>query len=161
MDERMREWAVLSHCALRFDGYRYAAAHRFTFAAAIDDFYNTGAWHITPIEQLATFALMLHSFRWGGDGGAADGQYWRAFRDLFLTVHAYAIPDDYRTAWTKVWERDYLPHLDEHVALVQRIHDSTHYNDTSGRGGYALVESPDDIEITLVETDERNAKGDV
>lgn len=120
---------ILIACALRLDGYKYQDEHNFDHQAAMDHFFQSGEWNISPLEQLTVFFLLQrYLYKWGGEYLTKNSQEWRAFRSLFLATHAHDIPAEYRyPEYYASWEREYLPHLAAYVAQIQSIHDSTKY----------------------------------
>ena len=122
---------TLVACALRFDGYRYLDDHPFDHSQALDDFYRTGEWRLSQLEQLAVF-FMLQRFlyKWGGEMLARTSAVWRAFRSLFLLVYKYEIPERFRHHdYFDAWVQDYVPTLVERAALIRRIHEDSNYSD--------------------------------
>lgn len=124
---------ILSACALRFDGWQYIEMTDFDHQRALESFFQTGQWPSVALEQLAMFfTLQRGLFKWGLEYEPKHGRYWRAFRSLFLLVHSYEIPEEYRLAgYYEEWESEYRPRLAECVALVERIHATTPYHDNA------------------------------
>lgn len=130
------ERQILNTCALRFDGWRYKGDHQFDQRQAITHFFNTGTWQLSEHEQLAVFFLLQRGLcKWDLVYEPEHGRFWRAFRSLFLLVYDYEIPPEYALSeYVEQWQRDFVPHLDECVALVRQIHETIAYDD------YALPE---------------------
>ena len=132
-DPFLDEDEILMTCALRFDGYKYKQLTDFDQKGALEDFFATGEWTISPLEQLATFFLLQRGlFKWGLEWEPKDGKYWRAFRSLFLLVHHYEVPEALRDTVNDSyyrWEYKYKPRLLECVEFIRGIHKNTRYED--------------------------------
>jgi hypothetical protein len=127
-----KEEHILTHCALRFDGYAYREATGFHENEALEDFLSTGQWNITTEEQLTAFFLLQRFLmKWGGEYLSERGKEWRAFRSLFLLTCEYEIPPKYRfNGEYEVWEKKYRPRHAECVQTIRHIHETTDYDDS-------------------------------
>ena len=122
---------VLICCALRFDGWKFIKDTGFAYEVALERFWATGQWELTPEEQLALFFMLQRGlYKWGLEREPRRGKYWRAFRSLFLEVYGYAIPDPYQhPQYLAEWAQRFEPTLPEWVNLVQHLHETTIYDD--------------------------------
>ena len=135
MDRCYIEDDILTSCALRFDGWKFKETTGFDHEQALDHFWRTGEWNISPDEQLATFFMLQQGLcQRGLEQQPRHSKRWRALRSLFLRVHSYAIPEGYRAPeeakeWVEKWEQGYRRWLEMCVTFITRIHESTPYED--------------------------------
>ncbi len=54
MNRPFDEHDILTHCALRFDGYAYLEQSGFDHQQALEDFFQTGEWNLSPLEAMTT-----------------------------------------------------------------------------------------------------------
>jgi hypothetical protein len=115
---------VLTACALRFDGHAYSTATGFDRNAAIEVYFETGAWPEALADRLALFYLLQRALcKWELFGEPHDGRYWRAFRTLFFEVCEADVPEAYRVAhYADHWDSHYAPRLSECLEAVWRAH---------------------------------------
>ncbi|MBE9112608.1 hypothetical protein IQ273_24765 [Nodosilinea sp. LEGE 07298] len=127
----LNEEAILTCCALRFDGFKYAEEHGFKPDELVQQYLQTGQWHGTELELLAAFFHLQRAlFKWSLVYETWESPYWRAFRELFLQLYAAEIPAQYQmTEYFDEWIRDFQPRLDQCVAVVREKHETTTYAD--------------------------------
>lgn len=129
----LEEDDILITCALRFDGYKYREMASFDEEGPLQRFFETGRWHLSPLEQMTTFFILQRGiYKWGLEYEPRDGQYWKAFRSLFLLSYGHRIPHAIRSTDPDLyarWKYRFVPRLTECVAVVRGIHDSTTYRD--------------------------------
>jgi hypothetical protein len=125
----LNEDAILTCCALRFDGYKYAEEQGFQSDALVDQYLQTSKWHGTELELLATFFHLQRAlFKWGLVYETSESPYWRAFRELFLQLYSAEIPEQYQmTEYYGEWIEDFQPRLAQCVAVVRETHETTTY----------------------------------
>lgn len=131
MPSKLNEENILICCALRFDGYQYNNDHDVNVEALIHEFFKTGQWQGTDAECLSAFFHLQRSlFKWGLVYEPSHGRYWRAFRELFLRLYDVEIPIQYQlSSEYSRWMLNFQPRLDECVAIVRQVHESTAYDD--------------------------------
>lgn len=132
-DRPLSEHDILVCCALRFDGYKYQEEHpAFVPDQPIDDFLSTGQWVASEEELLAGFFFLQRALcKWSLVYEPMDGQYWQAFRSLFLQVNGLEIPEHYRKPeYCQQWDEQYRPQLEACVMLIQAT-----YRDIAMRRG--------------------------
>lgn len=129
----LEEDEILIACALRFDGYKYREMAGFDEGRSVRQFFKTGRWDLTPLEQMTTFFLLQRGlYKWGLEYEPRDGLYWKAFRSLFLVSNGHRIPHAFRPSDPDLyarWKYRFVPRLAECVSLVRRIHEATTYRD--------------------------------
>jgi hypothetical protein len=127
----LNEEKILSCCALRFDGYTYAAEHDFKPDEFISAFLQTGQWQGNEAQCLSAFFYLQRAlFKWSLVYEPEHSPYWRAFRELFLRLYNAEIPRQYRMAdYYDEWTLEFQPYLDECVAIVRQAHENTAYDD--------------------------------
>lgn len=120
---------ILACAALRFDGYAYMDRTAFDSQAALKAYVDEGVLPPSPLDQLCLCFLLQRSLmKWSNGKTARNGKYWKAFRELFLQTYAFCIPPEYRyEECMQRWKSEFLPKLNECVALVQVIHSTTNY----------------------------------
>ena len=127
----LEEDEILIACALRFDGYKYREMAGFNEERPLRQFFETGRWDLTPLEQMTTFFILQRGlYKWGLESEPRGGQYWKAFRSLFLLSYGHRIPHAFRPIDPDLyprWKYRFVPRLAERVSLVRSIHDSTAY----------------------------------
>ncbi len=127
----LEEDDILITCALRFDGYKYREMAGFDEEKPLQQFFETGRWHLSPLEQMTTFFILQRGlYKWGLEHEPRDGRYWKAFRTLFLLSYGHRIPHAFRPTDPDLyarWKYRFVPRLAECVSLVRSIHDSTAY----------------------------------
>lgn len=125
------EKSILACAALRFDGYAYMDKTGYDSQAALQAFIDEGRLPNSPVDQLCLFfslqrALMKKTNKNGKNERAS--KQWKAFRELFLQTYGYSIPPEYHyQEYVQRWKSEYLPKINECVALVQIIHSTTAY----------------------------------
>lgn len=129
-----REVDILACCALRFDAYRYTKVSGFDAVAAGEAALEGAALPPDSLQRLAVF-FMLQRFlcKWGGEQLPRNGPHWRLFREIFLVVADCRVPVEFRPqddGCRLRWRYRYRPRIDETVAFIRHIHESTHYRDT-------------------------------
>lgn len=123
------EWLI--PCALRFDGYRYAAAHGhsdqpFDFAEAFVRKPDMDA----GVEFLMAAMFMLQRRLMKEGVQSKTCQAWRIFRSLFLRLCREPVPGEYRHDPTAdEWETMFLPRLAEGIQIVSAMDAATEYED--------------------------------
>jgi hypothetical protein len=123
------EWLI--SCALRFDGYRYAAALELSDQPF--DFAN--AFVRKPDMDTDTMFLMTAMFmlqrRLMKEGVTSKTcQAWRIFRSLFLRLCREPVRYEYRHDPTaEEWEKNLLPRLAEGIQIVSAMDAATEYED--------------------------------
>jgi hypothetical protein len=86
----LEEDEILICCALRFDGYKYREMAGFDEEPPLREFFRTGRWSLTPLEQMTTFFMLQRGlYKWGLEYEPRNGRYWKAFRSLFLLSHGH------------------------------------------------------------------------
>lgn len=124
---------ILITCALRFDGWKYKELTDFDQVKALDDFFATGEWNISPLEHLTTFFLLQRGlFKWDLEYEPRNGKFWRAFRSLFFLVYDYEVPEAFKFTGTDSydrWEYKYKPRLQQCVDFIRSLHENTQYED--------------------------------
>jgi len=126
-----QEYAILTACALRIDGYRYADAHGLVLSDYTGHLHKVGMSQLTNDEILvAFFAYQRHLCKWGGVLLPKNHEDWRQFRELFFRAVQCKVPEAFifhPDGTYEEWQRDYLPRLEACVQLVKEIHESTSY----------------------------------
>ena len=124
---------ILTACALRFDGNKYVESTGFDHKAALDRFFVTGQFPQRREEQWTLFfMLQRYLMKWGGEYESKRGRHWWAFREFYLKVHEHPVPSQYRNAdYDTTWRRRYHLHSAECTGLIQRIHNTTAYDDSA------------------------------
>lgn len=130
-DRSLDEKAILTCCALRFDGYEYAQDHGFKPDEVVEQFLQTGEWDESEPKLLTAFFYLQRAlFKWSLVYEPENGHYWQAFRELFLRLYAAEIPEQYQMGeYYRGWMEHFYPQLTECVAVVRQIHESTAYGD--------------------------------
>lgn len=131
---RLNEADILTNCALRFDGYKYAEQTGFDHQPLLSTFFKTGEWCGSDAELLATFFILQRRLcKWDLAYMPTHAKHWRAFRELFLRVCALEVPAEYRSqdllGFNMRWSRDYASQLDRCIAYIRHIHATTAYED--------------------------------
>jgi hypothetical protein len=128
-EQPLDENAILTCCALRFDGYQYAQDHGFKPDEIVEQFLQTGEWDGSEPKLLAAFFFLQRAlFKWSLVYEPENGHYWRAFRELFLRLYAAEIPEQYRMAdYYEEWMERFYPQLAECVEAVRQCHENTIY----------------------------------
>lgn len=127
------ERGILTRCALRFDGWKYAEQTGFDHRAAFDAFFATGKWSLTDQEKLACFFLLQRGLcKWDLVYEPLHGKFWRAYRTLFFEVCEMEPQEPFRDVrYVEEWDRDYKPALEKCIEIVRRVHESTEYDDNA------------------------------
>lgn len=130
-DSQLDEKELLSTCALRFDGWKYKEKSGFDQVAALNSFFATGNWNLTPLEQMTVFFLLQRGLsKWDLVYEAENGKFWRAYRSLFLLVASYEVPQEYcLEGYIEQWKQKYQPRIDECLRYIEQIHKSIKYDD--------------------------------
>ena len=122
---------ILIACALRFDGYKYRETAGFDEEPPLREFFRTGRWSLTPLEQMTTFFMLQRGlYKWGLEYEPRNGRYWKAFRSLFLLSHGHRVPRAFRPSDPDLyarWKYRFVPRLADCVSVVRKIHESTDY----------------------------------
>lgn len=126
--EQFDENALLASCALRFDGPAYLRDHpQFKHQKALEQFFVTGQWPKPVEERMAIFFLLQLC-----SAEAKNSKYWRAYRELFLSLNRTEVPPRYlREEYWLNWRQKYNQVLNYAIAYVQDIHDRTVYEKTA------------------------------
>jgi hypothetical protein len=122
------ESRILTCAALRFDGYGYMDRSGFTCQPALEHYLQTDELPASPLDQLCLcFQLQRRLMKWDS-AQPKSSRAWQAFRQLFLVTNTYSVPPEYQDPeyWNR-WRSEFLPKLDECIALVQVIHQNTAY----------------------------------
>ncbi|MCL6431438.1 MAG: hypothetical protein K6V36_11370 [Anaerolineae bacterium] len=130
--DTLDEHEILRLCALRFDGWKYMRDTGFDWHEALQRYFTAGTYPSKREEQLCLFFMLQRApYKWWDWGSVPlHRPHWRLFRSLFLLVHDYDVPQEYRQDdWSEAWERRIRPRLRECVDLARRIHDATQYDD--------------------------------
>ena len=126
-----QEHNILTTCALRVDGYRYAEAHGVEISYYVDRLLEVGIENLTDEEKLvAFFAYQRHLCKWGGVLLRKNHEDRKQFRELFFRAVHCKVPEEFifhPNGTYEEWRRDFLPRLLECVQLVKKIHESTSY----------------------------------
>ena len=122
----LREEDVLTACALRFDGNRYLGNRTNEFN---DKYLVPCIIPEEPLDQMALmFLLQRWLLKWGGENEPKNGRYWFTFRDLFLRISRYPVPEEYQFEdFYFSWVSNYIPFLIEAENLVTDIHKNLNY----------------------------------
>ena len=126
VDRQLNEHDILVCCALRFNGYGYQSDHSSLVPhKAVSDFLNTGRWQASDLELLASFFFLQRSLcKWDLVREPINGEYWQAFRSLFLQINGAEIPETYQQQeYCQQWNREFLPYRDECVRLVRSVYE--------------------------------------
>lgn len=134
--EQFDENALLASCALRFDGPRYLRDHpHFKHQKALEQFFASGEWPKPVEERMAIFFLLQLC-----SAEAKNSKYWRAYRELFLTLNRTEVPARYlREEYWLQWRQKYNQVLNYAVAFIREIHEQTEYDLTPAK---QAVEEP-------------------
>jgi ADP-ribose pyrophosphatase YjhB (NUDIX family) len=121
---------ILNCAALRFDGYRYNDATQFDSQAVLEHYLETGQLPPSPLDQLSIFFSLQRYLKWKNRKETRRSKYWQAFRSLFIQTCGYCIPPEYHYGdFYQRWGSEFLPKLNECIALIQVIHAHTLYED--------------------------------
>ena len=123
--------SFIDTCALRFDGYRYAAdrgdrmgPELVGFPGLVDRVEKTLEFYENPLDNLAVFfALQRFLGKWGGETLPNDAIERIVFKMLFLHLYREEIPERYRFLsqnWYRKWEMDLRPVREDLAARVRR-----------------------------------------
>ena len=126
------EHDILTACALRFDGYKYAEENGAVLSYYCQRLDEIGIDGLTDLERMAAFfAHQRYLCKWGGEALAKEGPTWKSFRELFLRVVECEVPKPYRFAdnYYSRWREGYLPRIQECIAKVRDTHEATIYMD--------------------------------
>jgi hypothetical protein len=117
----MDEFTMHNTCALRFDGYAWAAAKHRSVNRLMNAYWLpesfAALFRARPETQWAVWFMQQRSYRWNeSEPHAAGLSLWR---QLFLRL-ARLEPDPRFTDeyWNQDWNAKYRPHLDELEVLV-------------------------------------------
>lgn len=129
-----REAKIITTCALRFDGYRYADAHglvasEFDYSRFIDGFlvepdYDLPRGHLHCALFLFQRGLIKEGLlRW-------DSPEAKVIRELFLALCRDDVPEQYRNEeYYGGWERRHRPKLGRYLEFVRHRHEQTKYRE--------------------------------
>jgi hypothetical protein len=128
----MDEGEILTHWALRFDGYKFCEETQWAEddrIAVMDRLVQNLEIPADPLKQLTVFFMLQRLlFKWGGETLSMRSLEWRAFRTLFLLTAGQDIdlkwcsPERYSR-----WDRECRPLADQHIAHIAKSHAATHY----------------------------------
>lgn len=140
--DEQREAKIVTACALRFLGYRYAQAHgladpedEWDFTRFVDSFVAAPDFDLPRGHLHCALFLLQRAYikegwlRW-------DSQEAKVIRELFLSVCREDAPEEYRDAgYGEEWERRHRPRLSQHLAFVRRRHEQTEYREWNQESG--------------------------
>jgi hypothetical protein len=127
-----REAKIVTACALRFDGYRYADEHelagedrdytRFLRSFLAEPNFDLPRGHLHCALFLLQRAYLKEGWlKW-------DSREARVIRELFLALCREDIAEEYKNQeWWEEWERRHMPELWRHLEFVRRRHEQTKY----------------------------------
>jgi hypothetical protein len=120
-----REAGIITACALRFDGYRYADEHglagddhdysRFVRGFLAEPDFGLPRGHLHCALFLLQRAYIKEGWlRW-------DSHEAKVIRELLLELCRDEVPEVYKNAdWCERWERRYRPKLWRHLEFVRQ-----------------------------------------
>jgi hypothetical protein len=130
--DSLGERDLLTHGALRIDGYKYAEETGFDPKNTLDAYYETCSF--APQDRLHLLCCLFHLQRFlckcGGEQLESNSREWKAYRELFLLTSNVDVPEAYRQKRleTKIWDEIIKPNINLCVNYIQRIHVNTKYN---------------------------------
>jgi hypothetical protein len=141
-EDNEREAKLVTACALRFLGYRYAQANGLTNPEDEGDFtqfvelflaepnYDLPRGHLHCALFLLQRAYIKEGWlRW-------DSHEAKVIRELFLTLCREDPPEGYSNEeYRAEWGRRYKPRLWRHLDFVRRRHEQTKYRKWSAESG--------------------------
>jgi hypothetical protein len=131
-EDDQREARIVTACALRMDGYRYADEHgpagddrdysRFVRAFLAEPNFDLPRGHLHCALFLLQRTYIKEGWlRWDSDEA-------KVIRELFLELCRANVPEEYRNEdWCESWELHYRPSLWRHLQLVRRRYEQTKY----------------------------------
>jgi hypothetical protein len=127
-----REAEIVTACALRFDGYRYAQAHGLTdpedewdFTGFIRSFLNDPDLDLARGHLHCALFLLQRAYIKEGWLRWDSHEAW-VIRELFQALCRDDVPEEYRNEeYCGEWERNYRPNLSPHLEFVRQRHDQT------------------------------------
>lgn len=130
-NDPLSEDYILTHSALRINGYRYRDETDLDTDGILDVFYRTGSFGTaTPPDKLACFFLLQRFLcKWGGERLSKNSPEWKAYRQLFLDTARVEVPCEFRPRepCATRWEHRIHPRLDDCIAIVAAEHKKTEY----------------------------------
>lgn len=128
-----REAEIITACALRFDGYRYADEHGLVaddhdYSRFVDGFLAEPDLDLPRGHLHCALFLLQRAYikegwlRW-------DSHEARVIRELFLALCRDDVPEEYKNG---EWERRHWPRLSQHLEFVRRRHELTKYRESGG-----------------------------
>lgn len=117
----LKEHDILCACALRFDGYKYAATRGVDLCELTEAYVIRLKPHEWILDNLAVFfSLQRWLHKWGGEYEPETSRNNIAFRELFLELCQADIPEEFRheECW-KRWRQEFLPRQEECVEVVR------------------------------------------
>jgi len=132
-----REAKIVTACALRLDGYRYADEHglagddrdysRFLRAFLAEPDFDLPRGHLHCALFLLQRAYLKENWlRW-------DLHEAKVIRELFLALCRENPPEEYRDEEYYVeWERQHKPRLSQRLKFVRQRHEQTEYRKDGG-----------------------------
>lgn len=134
--EDQREAEVITACALRFNGYRYADEHGLVvndsdYSLFVERLLSNSDFDLPRGHLHCALFLLQRAYikegllRW-------DSREAKVMRELFLELCRDDVPEEYRNGeWCEEWERQYRPKLWRHLEFVRRRHERTKYQERS------------------------------
>ena len=131
--QRLDPDAIVTSCALRFDGHKYVEETGFDVEAGIDAYMETETWDRPDEEKLAIFYILQRCLcKWSLVYEPQHGRYWRLFREMFFDVVELEIPQAYNNnEWLSQWNERYASQRDKAIDCVRRHHQRTKYDDNA------------------------------
>jgi hypothetical protein len=133
------EARIVTACALRLDGYRYADEHglvtgdqdctRFVRGFLAEPYFDLPRGHLHCALFLLQKAYLKEDvLRW-------DSREARVIRELFLELRRDDVPEEYRNEdrWES-WKRRHRPRLEKLLEFMRQRHEQTRYRDSNMDG---------------------------
>lgn len=131
---REAESECLMVCALRFDGYGYMDATGYAPQPDQNAAIEEGRLPEQAEERMAQFfALQRALSKWGLESAMPWSKYYRAYRQLFLSVYDSEVPEPYRARdYYQRWSSRFASHREAYADLIRRIDAATEYSPLEG-----------------------------
>ncbi len=131
LDDPSSEDYILTHSALRINGYKYRDATDLDMKTIFDEFRRSGTFgDATPLDKLAYFCLLQRFlYKWGGERLERDSVEWKMFRTLFLQTVDVEVPEAFfpGSLWTDKWEYRIKPRIKICIEIIENAHKNTRY----------------------------------